>query len=56
MGKYVASPFCLKYAYRNYWNQEDEKVLSFKRYKELESKKKENKGKILVPLTLDDNL
>lgn len=56
MGKYVASPFCLKYAYRNYWNEEDENVLFFKRYKELEAKKKENKGKIVVPLTLDDNL
>ena len=52
LGEFVASPFCLKYAYRNHWNLNDLDVLFFKRYKEKADKKKVT----FVPMSLDDNL
>lgn len=33
-GRYVATPFCLKYCYRNYWDIKGESVLGLKSYDE----------------------
>lgn len=52
LGEFVASPFCLKYAYRHYWNLNNFDVLFFKRYKEKLDKKKTT----FIPMSLDDNL
>lgn len=52
LGEFVSSPFCLKYAYRNYWKQNGLDVLFFKKYKEKVDKKKVS----FIPMSLEDNL
>lgn len=52
LGEFVASPFSLKYAYRNYWYNKGLDVLFYKKYKEKVDKKKTS----LIPMSLDDNI
>ena len=49
LDKFVGSPFALKYAYRNYWNEKNLPLLFFKSYK----KDKKNN---YIPKSLDDRL
>lgn len=49
LGEFLASPFALKYAYRHYWKQKNEKVLFIKTFKN------GKKGEI-IPKSLDDIL
>lgn len=52
LGEFVSSPFCLKYAYRNYWFGKGLDVFFYKKYK----KKTDNKKESFIPMSLDDNL
>ena len=52
LDEFVSSPFCLKYAYKNYWSNKGLDVLFYKKYKEKVDKKKVS----FVPMSLDDNL